>query len=167
MKTKLPTAGKKRYSWSTPSRFAAVEAGVLGRWLEHLPSRDPATFVEAARDPESPGHALFEWNDSAAAREHRLVQARVILANLMVDVVVIRRSKPETLRVRAIHRTSRSGQYDDFEDAFSEPVKRDYILSQALAQLSALKRRYAALSELAVVFAAFDRVERKHRRRGG
>jgi hypothetical protein len=143
---------KKRYSWARP-------------WLERLPRRDPATFVEAARDPSAPAHPMFTWDNSVAANEHRLTQARVILANLMIDVVIVRRSKPETVRVRAIHRTSRTGEYDTFSDAFSQPVKRDYVLSQALAQLSALKRRYAALSELAIIFAAFDKVVAKHSKR--
>lgn len=39
----------------------------------------PALIVEVARDPESPLHQCFEWDDSIAAERHRLDQARRLL----------------------------------------------------------------------------------------
>lgn len=40
----------------------------------------PSDVVNAARDPEHVLHGIFEWDDSKAAREHRLWQAREIIA---------------------------------------------------------------------------------------
>ena len=44
--------------------------------LEAICRRDgklkPEAVVEAAKDPASPLHARFEWDDGKAAQEHRL-----------------------------------------------------------------------------------------------
>lgn len=39
----------------------------------------PEAVVAAARDPESPLHRKFEWNDEKAAIQHRLNQARSLI----------------------------------------------------------------------------------------
>lgn len=159
----------KRFHWSRPGQYP-VDAQVVGEAISRLKSRDPPAIVEAARSRKSPLHPLFDWNQSSAAERFRLVQAQMLLGALQVDVVVYRRKEQETLRVRAVVRTSRAGSYDSIEDAMATPASRDFVLAQAIAQLKALKRRYATLSELAVVFAAVDEVAaasapRKKRRR--
>ena len=40
--------------------------------------------VEAAKDPESPLHHQFEWDDSAAAHAHRLNQARQLIRTVVI-----------------------------------------------------------------------------------
>jgi hypothetical protein len=39
----------------------------------------PEAVVDDARDPGSPLHASFEWDDSEAARKYRLDQARTVI----------------------------------------------------------------------------------------
>jgi hypothetical protein len=46
--------------------------------------------------------------------------------------------------------------YRTTEDILSDPVTRAEFLSKALSELSAFRRRYANLSELATVFATID-----------
>lgn len=48
---------------------------------------EPVNVVEAARDPQSPLHRYFEWDDTAAAQAYRLVQARKLIARVRVVVV--------------------------------------------------------------------------------
>lgn len=48
----------------------------------------PADVVEAARDPASPLHSHFEWNDSAAAEKYRLDQARTLIRSVKIEVTV-------------------------------------------------------------------------------
>jgi len=49
---------------------------------------DPVDVVEAARDPASPMHDFFEWDDSEAARLHRLGQARQLIRRVKIEVTV-------------------------------------------------------------------------------
>lgn len=64
-----------------------MKASDLSDWLESI-ERDskltPAEVIEHARDPESPGHGFFEWDDGKAAHQHRLEQARQLLARRVV-----------------------------------------------------------------------------------
>jgi len=45
-------------------------------------------IVEAARDPDSPLHSHFEWNEGKAAHRYRLGQARVLVRAQRIDVRV-------------------------------------------------------------------------------
>lgn len=57
----------------------------------------PTDVVDAARDPASPLHGHFEWDDSAAAEEWRLAQARTLIASVRVKL----HSVPERPPLRA------------------------------------------------------------------
>lgn len=160
--SKKPQSTRK-YAWR-PGKHFAVDAQQFGEFVESLPDKRPESIVDAARNPKSVAHPLFEWNDSRAAQEFRLVQARSLYGSLEVDVIIYSRDKPVVHRVRAIVNSGRR-EYDPIEVAFSTPEKRDYILAEALRQLRALKRRYSSLSELAVVFTAFDQVEKRVQRK--
>lgn len=48
----------------------------------------PSDVVEAARDPNSPLHQHFEWNDSEAAEKYRLDQARTLIRSVKIEVTV-------------------------------------------------------------------------------
>jgi hypothetical protein len=58
---------------SNPDVIAAL------RGLERRGLLQPFDVVEAARDPGSPLHDSFEWNDSVAAERYRLEQARRLI----------------------------------------------------------------------------------------
>ena len=150
----------KRFAWK-PGRHYPVAAQKFGEWLETLPDKRPETLIKAARNPRSVGHKLFEWDSSRAAEQFRLIQARVIYGSLTVDVVVYDRKKPRTIQAQAIMHSTREGDYDSVDVAMADPPKRDFILAQAMMELQATRRRYAHLSELAVIFSAMDRVAKK------
>lgn len=62
-------------------------AGLISA-LEKDGRLDPADVVEAARDPASPLHGYFEWDDTEAARQHRLGQARQLIRRIKIETVV-------------------------------------------------------------------------------
>lgn len=47
----------------------------------------PERLVEAARNPDHPCHADFEWNDSKAAHKHRLETAKELIRQIKTIVV--------------------------------------------------------------------------------
>lgn len=44
--------------------------------------------VDAARDPDSPIHSCFEWDDSVCGEEYRLIQARDLIRRVKLEVVI-------------------------------------------------------------------------------
>jgi hypothetical protein len=113
------------YSWS---RSFNVPAQVVGEFFYGLRKRTPEELVKASRSPKAPTHGLFEWNDSAAARAFRLVQARVIVASLQVEITTLKGRKES---VRAYIGSSDRGSYvatleandDDLTEAEQECVE--------------------------------------------
>jgi hypothetical protein len=62
------------------------QAAVVGAFVEQVQGTGldatPAMLVDAARDPDSTLHTLFEWDDSKAAENWRRHWARTILGSL-------------------------------------------------------------------------------------
>jgi hypothetical protein len=48
----------------------------------------PDELVEEARNPASPLHGEFEWNDTAAAHRFRVLQARTLIKSVRMEVVI-------------------------------------------------------------------------------
>jgi len=48
----------------------------------------PSAVVDSARNPDSPLHPLFDWNDASAAEAHRLDTARGLIRRVVVTVEI-------------------------------------------------------------------------------
>lgn len=121
---------------------------------EHGGVLTPGDVVAAAADETSPLHSAFEWDDSEAARKYRLEQARHIIR---VTVEVIGggdngRQIQAFVSVRS-DRTD-AGGYRHAPTLMRSKDGRAAILETALWELEAFQKKYAALNELADVFAA-------------
>jgi len=81
-----------------PKSKEATRKAVLQRTLKALETRHgrltPNLVVEAARDPNSPLHREFDWNDATAAQSARLDRARQIIT--FVTITVVRRKEKIT-----------------------------------------------------------------------
>lgn len=117
----------------------------------------PEAVVDVARDTENPLHKHFTWDDTEAARERRLDQARQII-RLMV-VVVHEAVPPQRKYVSLpVDRANGTG-YRSIEDVLSDDQRRGELLRDVFERLAALKRKYAALSELAQIWEAVDKAQ--------
>ena len=109
--------------------------------------------IESASEPDSILHDKFTWDDTEAAREYRLWQARQL-----IRCTVVFETRSETT-VRAFVSLSKDREEDG--GGYRETVKvmaradtRALLLADALAEFEVFERKYAALTELAAVFAA-------------
>lgn len=48
----------------------------------------PVDVVEAARDPASPLHSHFTWDDTEAAEKYRLMQARTLIRTVKLEITI-------------------------------------------------------------------------------
>ena len=119
--------------------------------------------VEEARNPESPLHSSFNWDDTAAAHQWRLQQARQLIR---VVVEMLPYNEPQ-YEVRAYvsltpDRVQDNGGYRVMTEVLASPPERQQMLADALDELNRLKVRYHQLSELDSVFRAIERTSRNY-----
>lgn len=79
------------YTWKMKGLAKRVDPSIAGRELERIQnlygSITPEILVDEAKSKKSPLHPIFEWDDSKAAENYRLQQARILLNNIQVTVV--------------------------------------------------------------------------------
>lgn len=56
--------------------------------LAHDGRLTPEEVVADAKDPKSPLHSYFDWDDDVAARKYRIAQARTLIRSVRVEVTI-------------------------------------------------------------------------------
>ena len=131
-------------------RIAAENGGIL----------KAEAVVDAARADDSVLHSRFTWDDSEAAAQYRLWQARQLIR---CSVVMEPRSQTSVRAFVSLtpDRESDGGGYRATVAVMARKEYREQLLVDALAELEVIEAKYKTLTELAEVFAAARRVRRK------
>jgi hypothetical protein len=119
----------------------------------------PEDVVQAASDPRSPLHPLFDWDDGVAAHKWRLHQARNLI-RVCVRYIEIPDQERKPCRVfvsLSTDRVSDGGGYRALDDVLRVKSTREQLVADAMREAEAFARKYAMLSELAEVHAAISR----------
>lgn len=116
--------------------------------------------VEAARPEESPLHDWFTWDDSEAARQWRLQQARQLIIRVKVEVAT---GPNETVTVRGWSsltpdRETDGGGYRETIRVMKSTDMRAQLLINAKAEMDRFVEKYNTLGELAEVITAMRKV---------
>lgn len=161
---------KVRYGVKPGSRVPPEKAQTYGDSLQRLAERyggrlDAEIVVEASRNPASPLHEWFEWDDSTAAEEYRKEQARAL-----IRAIVICEKNPR-VEVRAFHHVVLSEEaggspecyYVPTEDVLKNRGLLQQVLQEALDYLCWFRKKYAILKELGGVHREIDRLIAKKR----
>lgn len=143
-----------------------VKAEIAFREIERLKNGNgqvmPADVVAAARSKRNPLHAVFEWDDSKAAEQHRISQARHMLRSIVVVYKDESGEKPPVRAFNVQRIESDSGKpvkvYRSTDDILADPEARMQFLKRALDELIALRKRYRDLQELSIIFRSIDDV---------
>lgn len=127
----------------------------------------PEDVLERARDPISPLHPFFEWDDSVAAEKLRLLQATGIIRRVTVNILPNEHATGDQGPKRIAIKRTRAYQspqgnrasalgYQSVEAIMQDPEKRADMVATAKREFLALKKRYAMLDELGKIFEAID-----------
>jgi hypothetical protein len=151
-----------RYTWKQGIRYSA-KAQAVGDRLEELQAANgqrltPRVVVDDARDPQSPLHPCFEWDDLRAAELHREQQARRVLSAIRVVVTPKTENTPAQIVRAYVHLVEHIGivrqpvyvpiaQVQDNTDLYRAALR------EARAQLVALQRHYADIRAIADLLA--------------
>lgn len=135
---------------------AEVVAGALLDIRKHHGELQPAAIVDEAADEGHALHDYFEWDDSEAAKEHRLLQARQLIACVVtLEVGPARLTEPTRLFV-SVQETAyeKDAGFENINLVIRNPKARERLLEQARREMEAYQKKYAILEELAEVFKA-------------
>jgi glutamate synthase domain-containing protein 2 len=147
------------YQWK-PGSQSKGDAQIVGETLEEIRVRSgrltASTVLEEAVNPESPIHGAFTWDDTEAAQQYRLEQAR----HLIRSVVMVREDEPGQPTIRAFVSIREDGdqEYTNIVTAMSDRALRKQVVARALAELKDWRKRYNELREFAKVFEAIDQM---------
>ena len=126
----------------------------------------PIDVIEYAKDENTALHNCFEWDDSKAAHEHRLWQARQVIR---VHVTVLPGSN-DPVRAYVSLKTDRyasGGGYRTISAVLQDKNMRDQMLREALEEFSVYEDKYNRLSELKPIFNAAKKVRQKENMKKG
>lgn len=94
----------------------------------------PAAVVEDAKDPASPLHDCFQWDDEKAAHAHRLDQARSLITSIRIV------QKTDRTAVRAVFYVRDPSASDDEQGYVSTTTLRSYADSARAAIVAEFSR---------------------------
>lgn len=118
----------------------------------------PETVVAEARPRKSPLHNQFVWNDTKAAHEYRLWQARHLI-RVVVEVIEGIEGKHEVFVSLTTDR--KDSGYRIMTDVLSDTDMRRQMLHDAMRELKMFQKKYIRLKELASLFVVIKRIHYK------
>jgi len=127
---------------------------------EKMGALSPELVVRHAyQNPGSDLHSHFEWNDTTAARQWRIEQAKMLLRS----IVIVREEDPRGTEIRLFVSIDRIGEeprkYVNLNRAMADDEMRAMVLGRVGHELQAIRRKHIDLHELAGVWESIDQLE--------
>jgi hypothetical protein len=137
------------YQFREGSRFrgdAAAVAAELERIRTECGALRSEVVVTEAEPDGAPLHPYFEWDDSAAAHSHRLMQARTLVRAV---VVMVEGHPPASMYVHVSPDTVGAGDYQPLARIVTMPDRYLSALAEAQRELVSAQRRVSELLDVA------------------
>lgn len=160
-------APQRIYHAAKGARLSDADAAIIGPALEQLAAArgldapeglTPAEIVTAALPNTSPLHRFFEWDDSDAARQYRLWQARHLANSWRVEIAYVDDTRsPASYSVPGLVSVVTQPQapgedlrraYIPITDALAQPGYRAQIVTDARRRLDYWRQRFALYQHL-------------------
>lgn len=154
------------FEFSEGARFqpgASKDAKMVGEHIEMLRKKfkgelTPEDILADAQHDNSPLHSFFEWDDSAAAQQYRLQQARGLIR--AVVAVYVSDDRPAVRQKAYVHVPERGApHYRETTHAMSQTKTRALVLDRAWNELKAWKARYKDLEEFSRFITIIDTID--------
>lgn len=147
---------ENQYKAGKGARYSDEEAQMIGETLEKFRKQNKRLnselVVKKASDPKSCLHKFFDWDDSLAAQQWRLQQARVLIRHLRVIVEI----DGEQIERRAFAHVLVKIKDKEFPEKAYVPVSitdkkseaRVQVIQQAMNELDSWIEKYRHYEEL-------------------
>lgn len=158
---------KQVFSFKPGRRPLSVKPEIIAKELNRIREHDgqlqAVGVVQASRPKNAPLHALFEWDNTAAAEKWRINQAQNIINIIQVKTTGNNNrtnTVPVFLNVSCPRDGVPSGRvYEPVEVAMANPETRRQILAAALRRLLAIRDEYRNYIEFDKVWFAIDSLD--------
>ena len=144
-------------------------APTLIRMEEQLGHRlKPVEVVEVARNPRSPLHAFFDWDDESAAQKYRLWKARKLIGSVRILVIDEKgRKVPQRafFNVRLDDDEEPGRAYVSIGRVMEDAALRKQVVERALMDAEHWAEKYRQVRELKRIRIVIRRVAKTLRRR--
>jgi hypothetical protein len=124
-------------------------------------------IVKDAKNPKTPYHNYFEWDDKVAGHEYRKEQARKLLNSVTIDIVTVD-DEPVTARMFynvVIDDEKKTRAYVHYKEAFAVPTYYNQIIEQAMREALGWNKRYGLYQELAGISKAIDETSKRFKKK--
>lgn len=144
-----------KYTFASGSRIKAdpQAAGEMCEELERTGGLTAKRLVEANRAKDAPLHNCFEWNNKKAADLYREGQARHIIN----CIIVVPEETNEPIR-KFFNIEYKEPEYKSIEVILKNEDDTEKLFQRCLAELNAVRKKYAAVQKAASVFNAIDQL---------
>lgn len=117
----------------------------------------PSATVAFAQDEDTELHKQFTWDDSQAAHQHRLWQARHLI-RVVVDIYGSGGDATEVPVYVSLSSDRKASGYRSTRDVYAEDELRQVLLADAKREMQRFTNKYRMLKELEKVFSAIKDV---------
>lgn len=130
---------KTEYFARVGSPFKKGDAQKYGERLEYLSSQNkgkitPNIVIQDAKQKKSVLHNYFEWDETEAAKQYRIQQARNLI-NHVVEVVVIEGKQSKQRSFFSVKNGNNNTIYVTIKKAINTPNYRVQLLNQLITNL--------------------------------
>jgi hypothetical protein len=130
-----------KYQWKMRSLAKGIDPELAIAEIERIESLygslTPENVLDASRDESALLHTLFQWDDSKAAHQFRLQQARSILNNIEVNVISDGESR--TIPVFEVVNLGEGRVYKSIQQMDSNDI--EYVKKAVRREISYLKNK--------------------------
>jgi hypothetical protein len=163
---------RRTYASRPGARFSNTKARRYGSYLNKLSKKSknrltPKDIVDDAKKKDSPLHDYFEWDDSLAAQQYRIEQARHLLNHIEVTIVYkdvvgdIQETERQRQFISVQIGTSRNDRvYMPFEIVAKDELLLDSVVSEASNALQSWINRYEKFTRLGRVVEAVEKAKK-------
>lgn len=130
----------------------SIKKDLIAKRLERIAKASAGTLtaenvVKDARDPKSPLHDYFDWNDTDAAHQWRLSQARELIRSVKVEIKTSERTVSTVAYVRDPRKEHREQGY---VETASIRTKADLAREALARELNAAEGAMVRASSIAI-----------------
>ena len=147
----------------------ATKEKIIAPILEEIRARHSGLLmaddvVEEARQRNSPLHPYFNWNDTKAAHQYRLWQARQLITVVTIKLPNARKLIQMYVSLHK-DRKQPDGAYRGILDVMSDKDLRYQLVMEALDDLKYWEKKYSQMAELTEIYNAIQTTRKKFRKK--
>lgn len=130
--------------------------------VERKKGLTPKNLVEEAKDESNPLHEFFEWEDSVAANEYRLYQARVLINEVKVIIDQKEYFAFENVAIKVSEKSEETERvYKPVAEIIQNEELRKQILKSALHSLTYWQEKFSKYEEVKPIVKSIIKVRKK------